>query len=432
MKSFIKYICIIAVSLGVAFILYNFVSYSGLDINDEKVDYSIDIKGISNVVDFDLYDDKQFLIAKNNCILLKREDGAIRTLYTCDDGRITAMALVNHTIFMVENNKLISFNIDSSEKKEIINNIPVIGKNDECRLLPYKGGMLLSISSVTNSGIMENGQVSFGNEVYDRTPVDVYSMGSKFDKDETGVFCAKGKSNNKDEVIKGVLPANACILSIDQNNKVKIYASGIKKVEGWCCIGDNKLYAAVAGMEEKGLRPVANDTDYIYEIDEGEWLGWPDFSGGDPVTSPRFRVNDTKVSFVLDKHITENPKAPLYQCEKLNSISCMAVAPKGICNDNGVVFYDKKDNELKFFKQGIKPLKIVDAGRNCEIISIKQKDNIIYMLDGKKGVIYKVFQKQAVNNKDKNILLYFTVGIFMIGLIYIILSFGKKSSVDKQ
>lgn len=426
MKLFLKYMCIIALSLGAAFMLYNFVSYSGLDINDEKVDYSIDIKGISNVVDFDIYDDNQFLIAKNNCILLKKEDGAIKTLYTCEEGRITAMALVNRTIFMVENNKLISFNIDSNEKKEVINNIPIIGKNDECRLLPYKDKVLLSISSVTNSGIMENGQVSFGNEVYDRTPIDVYSMGSKFDKDETGVFCPKGKSYNKGEVIKGVIPANACILSIDQNTNVKIYASGIKKVEGWCIADDNKLYAAVGGMEEKGLRPVANDTDYIYEINEGEWLGWPDFSGGDPVTSPRFRVNDEKVSFVLDKHITENPKAPLYQCDKLNSISCMASAPKTICKDSGIIFYDKKDNQLKFFKQGIIPSKLIDAGRNCEIISIKQKDNVIYMLDGKKGVIYKIFEKQAVNNKDKNILLYFTIGLFMIGLIYIIFSLGKK------
>ena len=111
MKSFLKYICIIALSLGAAFMLYNFVSYSGLNINDEKVDYSIDIKGISNVVDFDIYDDNQFLIAKNNCILLKKEDGAIKTLYTCEEGRITAMALVNRTIFMVENNKLISFKL---------------------------------------------------------------------------------------------------------------------------------------------------------------------------------------------------------------------------------------------------------------------------------------------------------------------------------
>ena len=104
----------------------------------------------------------------------------------------------------------------------------------------------------------------------------------------------------------------------------------------------------------------------------------------------------------------------------------MASAPKTICKDSGIIFYDKKDNQLKFFKQGIIPSKLIDAGRNCEIISIKQKDNVIYMLDGKKGVIYKIFEKQAVNNKDKNILLYFTIGLFMIGLIYIIFSLGKK------
>ena len=49
------------------------------------------------------------------------------------------------------------------------------------------------------------------------------------------------------------------------------------------------------GADERGSRPIANDTEKIYIIDIsnssqlGKFCGWPDFFGNaEPVTDPKF------------------------------------------------------------------------------------------------------------------------------------------------
>ena len=45
-------------------------------------------------------------------------------------------------------------------------------------------------------------------------------------------------------------------------------------------------------MLDTTVRGIKNDRDYIYEINGDRWYGWPDYSGGDPITSPRFTDGD--------------------------------------------------------------------------------------------------------------------------------------------
>lgn len=419
MKRIFKYATMGVISFLLAYFMFNFMSYAGIEFYEDNMDYSISVKGIKNAVAFDVNKAGEFIIAKKDKIICSKKDGKIQILYTTDTDNIITMSVKDKIIYIVKGNSLYSINIDTRQVKQIINNIPIRGQENECKLLNVGDKILLSIGAVTNSGVVEDKQMAFGKEVYDRSPMDVYSSGRTYGKDNTGVFSPVGKNIALGEKIKSSLPANACILSIDKTNKVKIFASGIKNIVGFDVSSDGKVFAVVSGMEEKGLRPIANDKDYIYEIDEDDWLGWPDFSGGDPVTSPRFRVKDEKVNFVLENHMTENPKAPLYQYKGVNDISCMAILSDNNKKDS-IIFYDKKENNLNIFKNNTLPTKMLQLNKKCKIVDLKNKNSNIYMLDGERGVIYNVFPKEIKTiEPSKIILLYFFIGIILTGLILI-------------
>ena len=62
-------------------------------------------------------------------------------------------------------------------------------------------------------------------------------------------------------------------------------------------IGNNtKLLVTANGADERGSRPIANDTEKVYSIDIsnssqlGKFYGWPDFCGNaQPVIDPRLQ-----------------------------------------------------------------------------------------------------------------------------------------------
>ena len=69
------------------------------------------------------------------------------------------------------------------------------------------------------------------------------------------------------------------------------------------------------GMDERGSRPIAHDTDKIYSIDVtnhsnwGKWYGWPDYANyGEPVTDLKFQSsftipkNNNTIVFLMQNH----------------------------------------------------------------------------------------------------------------------------------
>ena len=69
---------------------------------------------------------------------------------------------------------------------------------------------------------------------------------------------------------------------------------------------NGNIVAIVGGMEDEGSRAVKDDKDYIYEIKENAWYGWPDYSGGDPINSPRFSDNENKLEAVISNPPTKH------------------------------------------------------------------------------------------------------------------------------
>ena len=188
------------------------------------------------------------------------------------------------------------------------------------------------------------------------------------------------------------------------------------------------MIAIVGGMEDSGVRPVKDDFDYIYEIKEKAWYGWPDFSGGDPIISPRFADEDSKLSFVIANHPTEVTLGPMYQHTSVSSLRGLAIDDDGnfLVKDT-VIFADSKKNIVYAKDKDGYVREIIALNDNCNIKKIKYYKSSIYILDNNIGCVYKV--EVANNNTGFNIpkfMLIFLINFLIIILICLLYKYKRS------
>lgn len=120
----------------------------------------------------------------------------------------------------------------------------------------------------------------------------VYSLFSR-DRDSsmlvrTGAFQRFGESGAR--TVPGNVKANGTVLRMNPDGSgLEVYAWGLRNPYGVAWGPDGTLYASENGFDERGSRPIANAQDNIWQIRQGAWYGWPDYSSGIPVTDRRFR-----------------------------------------------------------------------------------------------------------------------------------------------
>ena len=115
-----------------------------------------------------------------------------------------------------------------------------------------------------------------------------YSAGLNGDG-KTGAFSPYSVSNEVGEKVESQKIGNAAILSYDiKTEEIKLYAHGIRNINGWDTDNEGKIKAIVGGMEDLPPRNIKDDKDYIYNLQEENWYGWPDYSGGDPIKYTRY------------------------------------------------------------------------------------------------------------------------------------------------
>jgi glucose/arabinose dehydrogenase len=71
-----------------------------------------------------------------------------------------------------------------------------------------------------------------------------------------------------------------------------------------------QLYAANNGYNAIGSRPIDNATDDFYAIMPDLWYGWPYYSGGEAVNSPRFTPSGGVQPELLFKNQPNIPPKP--------------------------------------------------------------------------------------------------------------------------
>lgn len=126
----------------------------------------------------------------------------------------------------------------------------------------------------------------------------------------TGAFSAFGEPNNPYEVRKGVTKASGSILRANTDGTgLEMLAWGFRFPSYVRFDHTNRLFVANIGCENRGSRPVVNAPDEFHVLVPGNWYGWPDFAGGEPLTNSRFIPEGRRpLDFLMSNHPSQPPR----------------------------------------------------------------------------------------------------------------------------
>ena len=203
---------------------------------------------------------------------------------------------------------------------DLVSGLPSSGDHHNNQLTAGPDGKLyFGQGTVTNSGVVgvdnyEMGWLAEHPDLHDVPAQDVQLVRRTFEstdplkgadkKVSTSAFHPFGKSSPNGAVLSGSTKAGGTILRMNPDGSgLEVYAWGLRNPFGVMWSPDKKLYASENGMDIRGSRPVANDTEDLYIVRRGAWYGWPDYASGEPITMPKFKpTGKSQPQFLMVHH----------------------------------------------------------------------------------------------------------------------------------
>lgn len=403
-KFFICSIFIVSLALGI----YVYSNRYKLDITKEGIESSLLLKGCEGATAITSGEDLDIYISFKNEIVRIDKNTKINKVYKDTTFNIQDIAYKDGNLYVLSDGNFIL--IDSNENIKILRSDLPYGENVCRNLLVKDDSILISIGSKTNSGIAKRG------EEKDISPINLILNGINYGEKNTGAFKDYAVKSKKGEKILGKEIGTSSIVEFNiKNNEISLFASGIKNVKGYDINSQGEVMATVGGIEEGGERGVVRDTDYIYKITKGLWYGWPDFSGGDPISSQRF-TNDKRVKPLIKNPPEKIGQTPNYQHNAVNSLGKLVVDRNGsLVGKDSIIFNDYKTNTIYLLddkKVLSKILKMEDDSYIKDMIFLG--DECIF-LDSSKGCIYKL------SKVEKIIGVNIPYGVVIVSLIIMLL-----------
>jgi glucose/arabinose dehydrogenase len=139
---------------------------------------------------------------------------------------------------------------------------------------------------------------------------DNFLTAAQDDQAYTGAYSPFGVRSSFGERVKGVTAASGSILRANPDGtNLEQVAWGLRNPFRIRFDRQNRLFAANHGADVRGSRPINNCLDEFQLIRSGMWYGWPDYTGGMPVTLPAFKPeNGPSPRFLLAEHPMQPPK----------------------------------------------------------------------------------------------------------------------------
>lgn len=431
MKRFLKFLSFSIVIVVLAFGVFRLSNQYKMSILKNNISWSVAYKNCRDSVAFDKDENKNTYIAYENYIKVIKEDGREETLLKDKSLKIENMISHKNKLYFISRDNLYEFDLESKNLKSILKNIPYKGKYLDRNLIIKDSDLLLSIGTATNSGVASYDDNYPLNEIpYDKSSIDITLNGFNYGEKKTGAFMPYGNSSQEGEKIRAQSLANACIVGIKlDDNKELLYASGIRNIKGWDLDSEGNLIGIVGGMVNIGERPINRDFDYIYKIDKGKWYGWPDFSGGDPISSPRFKGEEL-VSTLIENPPNKVVVAPIYQYSDVGIIKYLAIDKDGkILDRDTKIYYNSKENVIAAINTKSVISNLLKLKDKSEIKGIKYSEGDIYILDSGIGCIYKLQSDNSklVFNLPKSIWIFICVLLFILTCLIITKSYSKNN-----
>ncbi|MBD7909950.1 MULTISPECIES: hypothetical protein [Clostridium] len=423
MKRFFKFSIIIILIVTTSFAVVKVSRKYSLNILKDDIDCKVITKSCEKAKAIATDDKGNIYVAYNDYIKSIDSEGKEKVLYKNKDMSIEDIVFYNDKIIFISKDSIQSFSLDDGKVNTLYSGIPESGNNISRKLLLSKNNLLLSVGAVTNSGISEGDKV-------DLSPIDITLTGVNYGNLKTGAFKRAGEKSEEGEKIQRSSFGNACLYSFGLKKKgSSLYASGIRGITGMDLDSKGNIIAIFSGFKNEGLRPVNRDKDYIYKIARGKWYGWPDFSGGDPITSPRFKGNEL-VKALLKDPPSKVVESPLYQHETVDSLRELSIDINGkLLDKDSYLFWDRDEEVLS----ALSP-----SGVYCKILKLNEKskiEDIIYnkdgflILDSVTGCIYSIHEKEGLLGFKLPLEIW--IFVFMLSFILlciIVLKWMKKEN----
>ncbi|GAA4433893.1 hypothetical protein GCM10023188_24120 [Pontibacter saemangeumensis] len=166
------------------------------------------------------------------------------------------------------------------------------------------GKLYVGLGTATNSGVVGPDNYDFGwlerhPEFHDIPCQDVtlsgqnyaseIPLGTKSGKQTTGAYVSYGTPTTAGQVIPGSLPCSGAVIRVTpEGGEMELVAWGFRNPFGLAFSPDGNLYVSDNGYDVRGSRPVWGNGDYLWQVQQGRWYGWPDYSGGLAFNGNRF------------------------------------------------------------------------------------------------------------------------------------------------
>ncbi|MBU3144763.1 hypothetical protein [Clostridium sp. CF012] len=432
MKKTIGFIVILATMAFALFSLKGSLSEYRITLKDEAIKSQILFKGLSGAVDFTSDSEGNYYVAFKDSVQYIDKTGKAYNMFTNKQLSITSLDYNNSVLYYASGAMVYSYDLKSKESSEIIKKIPNYGDYNKSLIKINGEYLFVTIGSATNSAVVgpDNSWLKDFPDNHDVSPKNITIKGINFGEEETGSFVSYKTKNIKGQIVTEHKPGNSSIIIYNLKTGAQgNFAWGIRNIKGIDFNSEGKIVVTVGGMEDRGLRPVSGDSDYIYQIKKNAWYGFPDYSGGDPISSPKFKgINNSTIPFILDLQPTTNPPAPIYQHSTVDSLVSLSVDGKGTLGEKGCIyFYEKNDNSIYSLNK-INALKErINFGSGTYISSMKFFNNLI-VLDSKSGYISSIEKKQSDDTrKGMQRCNYYLLTIVITLIVCILVGHGKKN-----
>jgi len=413
-KRFIKFILAALIIVSISFGIYKFKNRYDFNVINKNINLSIKIKGLKDARSFDLDEEGNIYLAFNDTLKIINKNGNNDVIIRDSHFDILDILYYKEKLYIATDNRILEYDLVTNNYKELVTNIPNLGINKKVNLLLKDDKLYFAIGSNTNDGIVNEKGGAF------EIPTNNWILvGDNYGEGKTGAFSPYSISTEKGQTVEGKILGNAAILTYDlKTEELKLFSHGIRNVAGWDMTSEDKIIAIVGGILDTTVRGIKNDRDYIYEIKGDRWYGWPDYSGGDPITSPRFTEGEAH-KFLIKNHINKNPDAPIYQYKDVAALNGLAIDKEGkYFEKDTLIVADNKSRDLYSMTPKGNLIAIANLGSESKIEKIKFADDGFYLLDSGFGALYTL----NMSNFSRKFNLPYGIWAFIIAFIIILIS----------
>jgi glucose/arabinose dehydrogenase len=207
----------------------------------------------------------------------------------------------------------------------LVSNLPSVGDHHTNGPVIKDGYIYFGQGTATNASVVGRDNAEFGwlprkKDFHDIPCKDVILSGRNYtsnsaltgnenDKVTTGAYSAYATSTSAGQVVKGAVPCSGAIMRVPVGGgNVELVAWGFRNPFGFATSPDGRLFVTENGYDDRGSRPVWGAGDVLWEIKNGTWYGWPDYSAGKPIwNDEEFKVPGKDA---VDRILQKDPGTP--------------------------------------------------------------------------------------------------------------------------